>query len=140
MAPTGQPDNEVATVSQPECIDEMNIPVKAIDIDQQPIPNLPHASPDNDPPVIECRSTAKPALAPGTANTAGSIDSVKTSSAPDQVTPAPLYVPDLSLAPGQKAAGTRPEASTADEVIDMEAASNPTIEQKPEWKMTEATT
>ncbi|NOR40157.1 MAG: diguanylate cyclase, partial [Gammaproteobacteria bacterium] len=140
MAPTGQPDKKVATVGQPECIDEMDIQVEAIDIDQQPIPDFPQASPDNDPPVIECRSTAKPALAPGTANTAGSIDSVKTSSAPDQVTPAPLYVPDLSLAPGQKAAGSRPEESTADEVIVIAAASNPSIEPKPDWKIPEATT
>jgi len=140
MAPSGQPDKEMAAVDQPEFIDEMDIQVEAIDIDQQPIPDFPEASRDNDLPAIECRTTAKPASPPDEAGAAGSIDSIKTSPVPDQVTPAPLYVPDLSLAPGPKADCPRPEESAADEAIVVTAASNPSIPPEPDWKTPDATT
>jgi diguanylate cyclase (GGDEF)-like protein len=47
---------------------------------------------------------------------------------PEQATPAPLYVPDLSQAP-------EPEAHEADEIIIITAASNPSIRLEPDWKM-----
>ncbi len=130
-ASSRQPDEEMATVDQPEFIEETDTQVEVIDAEQQIMPDAPL---DNDLPSIECRTTAKSASPPGGEKAAGSIDSIKISPVPDQVTPAPLYVPDLSLAPGPEADFSRPEENAIDETIVITAASNPTIRVEPNWK------
>ena len=54
---------------------------------------------------------------------------------PEQATPAPLYVPDLSQATEPEADIPEPEAHEADEIIVITAASNPSIRPEPDWKM-----
>ena len=54
---------------------------------------------------------------------------------PEQTTPAPLYVPDLSLAPKPEADLSGPEEDEMDETIVITAASNPSLHPKPAWKM-----
>ena len=135
MAPSGQPDKEMATVDQPEFIDETDLQVETIDIDQHPIPDFPEASRDSELPAIKCRTTAKAASPPDEAGAAGSFGPV-----PDPVTPAPLYVPDLSLAPVPKADGSRPKESATDETIVITATSNPSIPPEPDRKTSDANT
>ena len=139
-APSGQPGREMAAVDQPEIIDETSIQVEAIDIDQHPIPDLPEAPRDNELPATECRTTAKPAAVPDEAGAAGSSSSVTASPVQDPVSPAPLYVPDLSLAPGPVADRSSPEESATDEAIVIRAASNPSTAPKPGRKTPAATT
>jgi hypothetical protein len=124
----------MATVDQPGFIEETDTQVEAIDADQQLMPDLPDASPDNELPTIECRTTAKSASPPGEGKAAGSIASIKTSPVPDQVTPASLYVPDLSLAAGPEADFPGHEENAIDETIVITAASNPTMRVEPDWK------
>jgi len=54
---------------------------------------------------------------------------------PEQTTPAPLYVPDLSLAPEPEADLSGPEEDEMDETIVITAASNPSLHPEPAWKM-----
>jgi two-component system cell cycle response regulator len=57
---------------------------------------------------------------------------------PEQATPAPLYVPDLSQPPEPEA--DIPEAHESDEIIIITAASNPSLYPKPDWKMPDEAT
>jgi len=54
---------------------------------------------------------------------------------PEQTTPAPLYVPDLSQAPEPEADASEPEEHETDEIIVITAASNPSLHPEPAWKM-----
>ena len=54
---------------------------------------------------------------------------------PEQATPAPLYVPDLSQAPEPEADIPEPEEHETDEIIVITAASNPSLHPEPAWKM-----
>jgi len=54
---------------------------------------------------------------------------------PEQATPAPLYVPDLSQAPEPEADASEPEEHETDEIIVITAASNPSLHPEPAWKM-----
>ena len=53
---------------------------------------------------------------------------------PEQTTPAPLYVPDLSQAPEPEADVSEPEEHQDNETIVITAASNPSLQPKPNWK------
>jgi diguanylate cyclase (GGDEF)-like protein len=62
------------------------------------------------------------------------IDQQVIPAVPEQDTPAPLYVPDLSQAPEPEADIPEPEEHEDGETIIVTAASNPSLQPKPNWK------